>query len=400
VAKNGSIISGASVTISSTPETPEGAFYITYEEGRYVMRVNSSLLSVDMYYLVNITMEKKFYEKGTIVVRVDVVPIPTYLVLPQKTYELEYGEFMDLNIWYLVYGADEIIEGANATYAIYYEDYMLKEGNFTFNETTGGYRIRLDTFSIADLILSATGSEDIELPTTVSIEIFFSKSVYLRQYEVLTLTIKKFTVDLSMTKAPPKEILKIQLIEEHKTSEIEVLVTHRNLPVENAMINVIISSVQANITKTYSAEMVGPGLFRVVADWADFPPGYRWTVSIQVGAVKTHDRWIPVDKIVYTIQTRTVFMDYVSGSTKISVPGLGSMYIANMFLYPIIAVLLVVFAYASYRVISWWLLPWQVKEINKILKLIEKGVFEYKAPERREYIMELLADELEIEIHE
>ena len=397
VAKNNSIIPDANISVSSTPETPEGAFYVAFEEGRYVMRVNSSLLTVNIYYLVNITLDKEFYEKKVVVIRVDVVPIPTYLVLPKKTYELEYGEFMNISIWYLVYGTDEVLSDANATYIIYYEEYILDEGNFTFNSSSGAYSIDIDTFRIVDLILSATGNSDIELPVSVSIEVFFSKSVYLARYEVITLTIKKFTVSISTTKAPPQSVFRIQFIEEHKVSEIEMLITHKGSPVDDASVLLNISSVQAGMSKTYAAEKIGPGLFRASIDWADFPPGYKWVIAISIESVRMHDRWIPVDKIIYTVRTHTVFMDYTSGSTKIYVPGIGNVYIANMFMYPIIIVLLAVFAYGSYKFISWWLLPWQVKEINKLLKLIEKGVFKYLAPNRREYITQMLMKELEVE---
>jgi len=498
VTKNGSIIKDASVTIEVTPEAPEGAFRVEFSiaENRYKLYVNSSLLSIKAYYLVNITLSKQFCESKVVVVKVNVKPIPTYLMLSQKTFEIEYGDMVELEAWYKVYGTGEDIEYANATYVVYYEEYELLSGNFTYNPQTRTYIFSINSTDLVDVLTQILNVEYLDLPITLTVEVSFSKSVYLEQPEtiaitiydiscsvrvseeeitaewgepvditievlraktleyvtsvkmdvcgigedvytvenistglilhldtsqldlktyrvtlnfakpyhyipemVLTITVKEVSVSVGFAESPPKEVTKLQLIEEHKTTEIKVLVTHRNMPVEDAEVKVKVMSRQAGVTKEYKAEKTGiPGVFSVKIDWADYPPGYKWVVEVTIEKVKVYGKWVASDKLSYKVLEHEIRMDYVSGSTEITVPIINKkIYMANMFFYPMVILMLVGIAYGGYRFWSWWTLPWEVKEISKILKLIEKGIFEYPVPDRREYLMEMVASELGIE---
>ena len=234
---------------------------------------------------------------------------------------------------------------------------------------------------------------------TYRVTLNFAKPYHYIPEMVLTITVKEVSVSVGFAESPPKEVTKLQLIEEHKTTEIKVLVTHRNMPVEDAEVKVKVMSRQAGVTKEYKAEKTGiPGVFSVKIDWADYPPGYKWVVEVTIEKVKVYGKWVASDKLSYKVLEHEIRMDYVSGSTEITVPIINKkIYMANMFFYPMVILMLVGIAYGGYRFWSWWTLPWEVKEISKILKLIEKGIFEYPVPDRREYLMEMVASELGIE---
>jgi len=57
-----------------------------------------------------------------------------------------------------------------------------------------------------------------------------------------------------------------------------------------------------------------------------------------------------------------------------------------------------VLTYGGYKFSLWYLLSWEVKEVIKILKIVRKGIFEYPAPSRREFILEMLSEELGVEM--
>jgi len=499
VAKNGSVIHNADITLNVTPECPAGAFIIE-EKDVYEMRINASLLSIETY-LVNVTLVKMFYKTGNIVIRVDIVPIPTYLALSQKAASLEYAEAITIKTWYYVYETGAPITDADSVkYKIYYEDILVLEGDMIYSSSDKSYEFTVNSSELINNLLEELGNETIELPITFTVYIDAKKSVYVPQEDVVTitvydiacyadipeteivaewaenvsipfeiirnktlmsikdveiyvsglpdgswnliadrdgyiliinttklevveainksyvitlmftkpyhdipsrtisLTVKKVAVDVSFVGTPPKVVEKWQIFEEAKTTNIDVLVEHKGIPVEDAEILAYISSVEAGINESLEASATNiPGVFRIAIKWQDYPPGYKWTIVIRVTKVKVYGVYVPSDKVIYSEISYIIKMDYVSGSTKISVPVIGEVYVANIFYYPMLAVFALLLVVAGYKGINWWLTPWEVKQINKILKMVNKGVFKYEAPERREFILEMLSDELGIE---
>lgn len=361
----------------------------------YLLKLNFTHNMSTGNYRIIVTLFKENYKTQRLEISLTISSVPTYLIVPQKDIALEYGEYLNMSISYFCYKGGEVqaITDANATYIIYYGENVLYRGTLVFDSKVGSYVLKIDTVQILEMLSGVLGT-DIQLPISIKIELYFLKQYHQEQKEIITLIIDKFSVEITVAKEPPQEITRIQFIDEHKITEIDVFVYHGNLPVDDAVVIANVSSIEAEMFRIYSATRIGAGVFRIVVDWGVFPPGYKWEVVIFVKSVKMYGREIPADKFVYDILKYVVAVDYLSGSTRIHIPGIGYIYIANMFLYPMLTILLVMFAYGSYKLISWWSLPWQVREVIKILKLIEKGIFKYKAPDRKEYIVELIRKEL------
>ncbi len=505
VAKNGSIIPMAIISVTSTPATDPAAFIVSYDSIRnvYVLNVNSSYLSVEAYYIVDIGFNKTFYEEKTVRIKVYVEPIDTVLSITPESTEVEYGDIVEFVANYYVYETGEVVSNAIANYTIKYREYNLSSGSFYFDGTR--YILTVNTTELIAKLANVMDVDYIDLPVTITVDVTFSKSVYMSQsktlaitiydigttveltaneitaewgenvsvgiriirnktlemvrdveisviapdmpngswsiaevedgYQLLvytkmlevvevlnksylitlsfykpyyefpdryiTITVTKVSINVDFVGDIPSSVQKIQIIGEHKTTEIRVLVTHKGIPVEDAVVLINVSSVEAGKTKTYNASKTGvPGVFSITIDWADYPPGYTWRVVVSVRKVKVYGMWAPTDKVaIYpALIERKIRMDYLSGSTRIKIPGVGVVYIANMFYYPILIILFSLIAYGGYKFFSWYMLPWEVKEVMKILRMIEKGVFEYPAPDRREYLRELIAEELGAEI--
>ncbi|MEM2833606.1 MAG: PPC domain-containing protein [Candidatus Korarchaeota archaeon] len=353
--------------------------------GTYLLFIPTTNIGFIGTFSVTIFLSKVHYQPQTITVTVIINPIPTYAVVPKDTYELSYGEYADIAVWYMEYETQQPIIDADASFEIYYKGYLLKHGTLIV-DVSGAFRLSIDTLELLELVQQF---EAAELPFSVLVKIYLSKQYYRSQTVTVAVTVEKLTLSVNVAEAPPQSIFKVQLIDEHKISRVTLSVLHNGVPVEDANIAIIVTSEQAGISRIYTANALGYGVFSVTIDWADFPPGYVWIITVHIESVKVYGRWIPYDKIIYTKPTIKVFMDYVSGSTKV-----GPIYIANMFLYPMLVILMAAFSYGSYRIISWLMLPWQVREVIKILRMIEKGIFEYRAPDRKEFITRMISEEL------
>ena len=472
--------------VSVTP----GALEIT-QNSVYVLRINTSLLDT-MLYVVEVSLSKQFYDAGLVRIFINVLPIPTYIAISQKTVELEYDENIKMTVWYRYYETGEPImeEDVNALYYIYYgEDIILdasmysnlqygyyyfiinateiiekmidqgynltfpvvlaikimmsKEhcisqeefitltiyeiacyvelteteitaewaqkvdvginiirnktmeyikdvditvdglpsGSWTLKETITGYLLSIDTSKLE--VVQVTNK-------SYMITLSFYKPYHIISTRVITLTVNMVSINLRLVETLPDYVKKVQFISEEKITYVRIILEHNATPIEDAQIVVIVSSIEAGVNNTYTAKKAPP-VYEVAINWKDYPPGYNWTITVRVLSITVYGKEVPADKLSYSEIVEYIKMDYLSGSTRI--PGTNK-YLANMYLYPLVVVGLIALIFVSYKVISWLVLPWEVKEIIKILKMIEKGIFEYEVPEKKEYITEIVSKEL------
>jgi len=497
VSKNGSYIYDADIDLNVSPNVVEEAFSVVFD-GYYEINVNASLLEIQTY-IVNVTLQKMYFEKGTIIIRVDVVPIPTSIIFSQKSAEIEYGDNITFSIWYKVYDSGEDIPFADvATFEAYYSEYLVMSGDVEYEQDLGRYVLSLSALKLMEN-LYVISKDNLSLPLTFSIFVRLGKSVYAHKVDIvtvtvyniacytetssteifaewgqnisieirvirnrtltpiynfsmhisgipdgswqikeyglsyfitintsmleiveianksyfivasfekeyheipsrtITLTIRKVEIDITVISPPPESVTRWQIFEESKVTNIDLLLEHNGDPIENAEIVAIMYSLEANINRTiYAVKTDIPGKYKIMINWQDFEPGYKWTIIIKVLSARIYGLDLTNRRLTHGEISYYVFMDYFSGSTRITVPIIKKkIHIANVFYYPLLIAMLFVLSYVGYKFFSWYFLPWEVKELGKILKMISKEKYDYGAPERRDYITKMISEELD-----
>ena len=319
---------------------------------------------------VYITVNKEHHVSQDDVITLTIYEIACYVKLAQTEITAEWGELVPIRIEIIRNKTNEFVGDVELSVG------GLPEGSYTANRTDYGWLLIVDTYTLE--------------VKSYHVVLAFSKPYHSIGSKELTLMVTEVHIAIDLVETPPNYVEKIQFISEDIRTKIRVLITHNKTPVEDAEVVVIVSSTDAGVNKTYVAQKVPP-VYEATIYWREFPPGYNWTVTIKILSVTIYGRMIPADKIVFTEKAYYIAMDYMSGSTKI--PGT-NIYIANMYFYPLVAILTIAIAYGGYKAISWWTLPWEVKEIIRLLKRLEKGVFEYRAPERKQYMVEMIQQEL------
>ena len=328
-------------------------------------------------------LEKSVYSSLDDVATIIIYNIACNVEVSETEIVAEWGENVSVLISIVRNKTLETVKGIQIALA------GLPDWSWRIVETDEGYILLVDTTKL-------------EVVEVINRSYLLTLTFYKPYHDILekaiTLTVTKITIDVKFAEPPPNKVTIIQFIERTKIIDIRILLEHLGLPVENANVSIRVYSIEAGIDREIIADKTTiPGVFSASIDWSEFPPGYKWILEVRVLSVQVYGRTIPMDKVDYLTLSHTIQMDYMSGSTKISVAG-KEMYLANMYFYPLIISLLMVLMYGSYRFFSWYLLPWEVKEVIKILKMIKKGIFEYPAPSRREFILEMLSEELGVEM--
>ncbi len=228
------------------------------------------------------------------------------------------------------------------------------------------------------------------------VEIMFDKEFHIIPPQSFSLAITKVQLILSFSVSPPESITYLQYIDRKKTTQFEVQISHNSTPMSNVSAYLHIYSIEAGIDRYIGlSESRVLGLYYCEIVWNEFPPGYTWLIEIGVHSILLYDFNITEDKLLYNRLTHELKMDYVSGSVVIEFPYLGKkIYLAKMYYYPMILLFMLFVAVGGYKVITWYLLPKEVKEIDKILKMLKKGIFEYASPSRWEYISKMIEKEI------
>jgi len=320
-------------------------------------------------------MSKEHCSSQEELITLTIKEIACYVELTETEITAEWAQKVDVGINIIRNKTMEYIKDVDITVD------GLPSGSWTLKETITGYLLSIDTSKLE--VVQVTNK-------SYMITLSFYKPYHIISTRVITLTVNMVSINLRLVETLPDYVKKVQFISEEKITYVRIILEHNATPIEDAQIVVIVSSIEAGVNKTYTAKKAPP-VYEVAINWKDYPPGYNWTITVRVLSITVYGKEVPADKLSYSEIVEYIKMDYLSGSTRI--PGTNK-YLANMYLYPLVVVGLIALIFVSYKVISWLVLPWEVKEIIKILKMIEKGIFEYEVPEKKEYITEIVSKEL------
>ncbi|MGQ4892704.1 MAG: hypothetical protein ACP6IP_09505 [Candidatus Njordarchaeia archaeon] len=168
-----------------------------------------------------------------------------------------------------------------------------------------------------------------------------------------------------------------------------------NKPFENINASLVVKiGTKIIYNATLSPENEQPGVYKAYVPWPSiksFEPGLTYTLTVSINELKINGRTINIDYVSLQGGLKDVYVDYIGGSSKIA--GIGA--IPNLIFYPILIFILVIGSIASYKLVSYILLPEELKEINRLIKMIEKEDYTYEALSREEEIKKFLEKELE-----
>jgi len=390
MAKNGTGISGGDVEyriMMGGEAIYEGEAVAGIDAGVYYIVINTTVMTGYfepewITYAIYINASRKYFEHQSILVSLTITKIACSVDLSDREVVAEWGERVSIELRVIENRTLDIVGDVN----VFVEG--LPNGSWNLDFDDGRIIIVVETSKLR--LVEETNSSYL-----VNIRLY--REFYSIPEQAITITVKKVEVGMRFVEEPPEYVEKIQFVGEYKVTEIEVLLTHNNEPVRSAEVYMSIYSVEAGVNMTmYSTMTSVPGVCVLSIDWSKFPPGYTWGISIYIRTVDVFGVATTQGRISYTPLKYRIRMDYMTGSQGIVIPIINKkIYLANMFYYPLLGLLALAIFYGGYRFISWYKLPWQVKEVDKIIKLIRRGVYEYRAPDRREYLSNMVRREVE-----
>jgi len=355
--------------------------------GAYIIHIDTTILIHEPFqddwvsFTVSVNMSRHYYAEKQLLVLLTVEKIACSVELSDTEVVAEWGE--EANIWIRIIQNSTLAGVSDVNISV---DGIPHEA-WIINLDGARYVLSINT-----TLLRITDEEN----GSYLVTIVFQKDFYLIPQKVITVTVRKIMLDLGFAEDPPEFVEKIQILDEKKTSEISIVLTHRGSPVEYAELFMVFYSVEAGFNETLlSSPTKIPGVFKFMIDWSPYPPGYVWIMEIYVDMAYIYGVNATSERIVYSSLGWKIRMDYLTGSQEVSIPIVNrKIYVANMFYYPLLAIIGILIFYGGYRFITWYRLPVEVKEINRILKRIEKGIFDYSAPDRREFLSSMIKKEV------
>ena len=148
-------------------------------------------------YIINITLQKQFYAPQALIVRLTVEAIPTYMLFSFTTAVLEYGETIQLLVWYIAKTdqGEYTIGNAFVTYIIMIGNRTVDTGNMQFDSDQNAYVLVFNSTLLTKIAGIA------ELPAIFSVYINATKTVYApQQNKVVTIRVNPVSTFVSISK--------------------------------------------------------------------------------------------------------------------------------------------------------------------------------------------------------
>jgi len=361
---------------------PKNAIIIEEIDGTYILYINSSLLTDGLIYEIEVTFEKQFYQTQTCSAYVTVKPIPATAVLSTTELKITWGEDANVSITIIdTYGKG--ISDVEITIV----DTIPEGSIYTTEIGDGKYMI-----IVKGGLLSAG--------TNYTLYLEFRKEHYDIPPERLLIVVEKVKVKIEVE--TPTTIWKsISPFDYGKASSkliIRVFEVPTNVPV-NIIGEILLDG--KSIGWINETVLVSPGIYEILISWDRVEPG-TYRLGIQINTIirgKYQGTWeFVVSPIIYVNGVKSDYLgavvnvDFISGHERI--PGIGP--VPKVYFWSLVGIALVLSGIGIMKFIAWWRLPPEVKEVIRIIKMVKRGVYEYKVPPRREFLMTLIKTELEL----
>ena len=371
-------------------EIPQGAFIIEERENDYVLHVNASLLPEDTLYEVIIDFSKEFHVNKSCSIYVTVKSIPLNVIMSTQNPSITWGT--DLNI-------SLVINDARTGKGV--EDVTI---NLITTPEMPNNSILLLDLGNGNYILAIKGGI-LEADQDYVIDVIIEKAHYTPITKRIALHVSKVCVkmEIEMTQYIEKSISPLDYGNAITTLKLRILERDTGIPL-NVTKFLKIYIIGEDFEKEISdvTEIV-PGFYEAKISWRDIPPGEyylkieisqftrnnyigNWSEIIEVEA------WLNGQKITPTVEQHINFrvsVDFMMGSEKIF-----GIYIPRLYFWLANGIGIFAVAYGIFKLVAWLRLPWEVKELIKIIKNVRKGVLEYRVPSRSDIIAEFLLKQL------
>ncbi|MGQ4892373.1 MAG: MSCRAMM family protein [Candidatus Njordarchaeia archaeon] len=332
-----------------------------YNPGVYILHINSSLAN---------------YEMASVSVNVKVSLRPVTVALSQSTVTMVWGDKVNLSLTIKDALTDESITDVSVVI-----DPNPNSAISILGESNGTIIIGIDSTKLNETMKS------------YPIFIYIEKTNYEPKTIGFSLTVNP--VDLEIRVTGQSKVILNPVTGGTTTYKVGVYDKSRGgIPVSNATVSLIVKSGNQNYTVPMKPIEGEPGQYEATINWASIPifkPGQRYTIEASVENLNINGATVPVSAYSASVTgTTDVSVDYYGGSTD--VPLLGR--VPALLFYPVVIVILVIGSVIGYRVVMYMRLPEEVKEIDKLVKMLEKGIYEYEAPSREDIIRELIEGEM------
>jgi len=341
----------------------------------YLNKTKEYLLNLDTKdiglgeYKIKVTLFMKNYSSQSVEIDLEVNPLVGLVIAPD-TIDLVWGESISFEVKVL-----DALTGEGLENFSYYAE-MIGVGNVTANLAYRGNGILF--FNYSDTTNLA--------PSQYSLMIKISKLNYVIETKYVTVNINDLDIRLSLC-AYPESVQKIPFVslrEEQKKIEVLAYDYSHDKPLENARIIY-------NITYGLKVFMVGeleeisPGVYSIVIPWEKADIG-NYRVGIYISKISIDGKLIePRTRIALTGLTTTVEW---YGGTLWGMPAI--------ILVPSLFTIVAIASFLGYKYYLYFSLPIEVREIDKLLKMIQRKIYEYEYIPREEIISEIIKKELDL----
>ena len=382
------MISDATVTLSvmditgAVIKVPEDAFVVGREEGIFMLHVDTRKLADNFVYLLNITLSKDYYELGVLLIFVRVEPIPVDVIITPFVADITWGDNFNFSMSII-----NLLNGSGVPDVSI--DYKVYVGGEEVDVGDAVEIIQLDAKTYAILIRSG------QLNTT-SYNIFIIVTKPHHAFPLVNVTARIHPVAATVSIRSVKTVYK-DPVTGSATTRVEIVIrdARTGAPLSNAKVKVAVMRGETTVlTVTAQEDPENPGVYVAMINWSQLEPG-DYVVRVIVEEIQRGTYHGVAENTLEIAKGETeigVSVDYFGGSTVIA----GKRY-PNLLVYPpLIAVLLIV-GFVGYRYYAWFRLPIEVREVIKLLKKIQKDIYEYEAPTREDMFRELIATHLGLE---
>ena len=354
---------------------------ITDENGEVTITFEANNTFVPGSYVLTITATKDNFVGATVLVHINVKERPLTVSLSTDNVALVWGDKYNVTL--------TVTDGITGK-AVFLSNSEIKisdtiNGSITLSIGEGTYTLLIDTTKLSGPI------------TTTPLTVTINKTHYTTKTVSLKLKVDPVVIEALLS--GPSSVTLNPITGGTTTYKVGVFDKSRgSAPVTTASVKLVISSGADKYAVKMESIQNEPGYYQATIDWANTPifkPGESYTVSVEFESISIKGVELTGDKINNIVEsevkgTTSTTVDYLGGSTDL--PGVGR--VPALIAYPVLAVILIVGSIVGYKFVSYWRLPPEVKEVDKLIKQIEKDNYDYESPTREDTIRKILEEVL------
>ena len=372
------------IMVFGTSQEVSAGTIIIYDNGTYVIKFTAEELQEGSYTL-EFTIAKAHYEGhlGSISIKIRLVKTTEVY---DEVYDVVWGDNITIEVNIISQREGEGgLEGLSGTAVLVNASTNDVIKNLTLTDEGNGQYV----------IIISTSADGIPIGV-YRIDIEFTSKYYEIDNISITLNVNPIVLDL-------KYDSKISTFKNPVTGEatttfvVRIYDTSRNgLPVSNATVKYyVMLGDEVLLSGTMTEDPNQLGTYTTKISWTNLEPN-TYSIVVQVEEIKIQGQTYSTQGVVQLkngappIVTARAEIDYLGGTTKIA-----GMKLPTVVFVPSTAAMLILVSVLGYKLYRYYKLPIEVREIEKIIKMLEKGEYFLETPPREEILKRMIEDALE-----